>query len=67
MLISLARTPIAARVDPGLLRPADVTLQIPDTSKFQSATGWKPQFSFQDSVAHLLEHWRREVAKEAAA
>jgi GDPmannose 4,6-dehydratase/GDP-4-dehydro-6-deoxy-D-mannose reductase len=66
MLISLAKTPIPTRVDPALLRPADVTLQIPDTSKFEQATGWKAQYSFQESVAHLLEHWRREVAKEVA-
>ena len=64
LLKSLAKTPIISRVDPALLRPADVTLQIPSTEKFETATGWKPQFSFEESVAFLLDHWRREVAKE---
>ena len=64
LLKSLAKTPIISRVDPALLRPADVTLQIPSTEKFENATGWKPQFSFEESVAFLLNHWRREVAKE---
>ena len=64
LLKSLAKTPIISRVDPALLRPADVTLQIPSTEKFENATGWKPQFSFEESVAFLLDHWRREVAKE---
>lgn len=64
LLKSLAKVPISSRIDPALLRPADVTLQIPSTEKFENATGWKPQFSFEESVAFLLNHWRREVAKE---
>lgn len=67
LLKSLAKTPIPSRVDPALLRPADVTLQIPSTEKFEKATEWKPQYSFKESVAFLLDHWRCEVAKEAAA
>ena len=61
LLKALARTPIPSRVDPALLRPADVTLQIPSTEKFDKATGWKPQYSFEESVAFLLDHWRRRV------
>jgi GDPmannose 4,6-dehydratase/GDP-4-dehydro-6-deoxy-D-mannose reductase len=64
LLKSLAKVPISSRVDPALIRPADVTLQIPSTEKFENATGWKPQFSFEESVDFLLNHWRREVAKE---
>ncbi len=67
MLKSLAKTPIPSRVDPALLRPADVTLQIPATEKFEKATGWKPRYSFEESVGFLLDHCRREVAREAAA
>jgi GDPmannose 4,6-dehydratase/GDP-4-dehydro-6-deoxy-D-mannose reductase len=65
-LKTLARAPIPSRVDPDLLRPADVTLQIPDVSKFTAATGWKPRFAFEESVAHLLDHWRRVVKRESA-
>ncbi len=59
-----ARVPIPSRVDPALLRPADVTLQIPDVAKFMTETGWKPKYAFEESVAHLLEHCRAEVRKE---
>lgn len=58
-----ARCKIPSAVDPGLLRPADVTLQIPDISKFRRETGWKPKYSFEESVELLLEHCRREVGK----
>lgn len=61
-----ARAPIPSRVDPALLRPSDVTLQIPDVSKFSKATGWKPRYSFDDSVSFLLEHWRRQVQSTGA-
>ena len=63
LLKKLAKTSIPSRVDPSLLRPADVTLQIPDTSKFEKETGWVPRFSFEDSAAFLLEHCRNEVKR----
>jgi GDPmannose 4,6-dehydratase/GDP-4-dehydro-6-deoxy-D-mannose reductase len=65
-LITMARVPIPTRLETSLLRPADVTLQIPDTGKFMRATGWKPRYSFEESIAHLLEHWRARVATEVA-
>lgn len=64
LLRSRARCSIPARVDAALLRPADVTLQIPDVSKFTRKTGWKPRYSFQESVDFLLDYCRREVAVE---
>jgi GDP-4-dehydro-6-deoxy-D-mannose reductase len=64
-LVALARVPIPTRVDPALIRPKDVTLQIPCVDKFRTATGWEPRISFEDSLVHLLEHWRREARREA--
>lgn len=55
-----AKVPIKARVDPNLFRPADVTLQIPSTEKFLKATQWKPQYTFEESVVHLLNHCRAQ-------
>jgi GDP-4-dehydro-6-deoxy-D-mannose reductase len=55
---------IPSAVDPNLLRPVDITLQIPDTSKFEQLTGWKPKYSFDESVEFLLNHCRHKVAAE---
>lgn len=63
-LIALADTPIPTRVDLNLLRPADVTLQIPNVDKFKRATGWEPRYSFDESMNHLLAYWRAQVKKE---
>ncbi|MFA5140192.1 MAG: GDP-mannose 4,6-dehydratase [Elusimicrobiota bacterium] len=54
LLVKKSKVPIKLRQDPALLRPADVTLQVPDTSKFTSETGWKPKYSFEESVDYLL-------------
>jgi len=56
-----AKCKISTKVDPNLLRPADVTLQIPDVGKFQEETGWKPKYSFDESVEFLLDHCREIV------
>ena len=61
VLKKLASCKIPSRIDPQLLRPADVTLQIPDISKFVQETGWQAKYSFEESVEHLLNFWRNKV------
>lgn len=60
-----AKCEIISEQDPALLRPTDVTLQIPDTSKFEKETNWKPKYSFEDSVVFLLDECRRRAQIEA--
>ena len=64
VLISQSNAEIITRCDSALLRPADVTLQIPCVEKFVNATGWKPKYTFEESTAHLLEHWRKRANEE---
>ncbi len=61
VLKQLANCEIPSRVNPELLRPADVTLQIPNISKFVQATGWVAKYTFEESVEHLLNYWRKKV------
>lgn len=61
LLKKKARVPIPTRQDPELVRPTDVTLQIPDITKFTRETGWKPKISFEESVEFLLEYCRKRV------
>ena len=62
-LISLSpmKSLIKIEVDPERLRPIDADLQIPDTSKFEEHTGWKPQISFEQTMSDLLNYWRFRV------
>jgi GDPmannose 4,6-dehydratase/GDP-4-dehydro-6-deoxy-D-mannose reductase len=63
----MARCPIEHAVDPALIRPSDVTLQIPDTRKFRAATGWKQEISADQTLADLLDYHRDAVGLRAAA
>ena len=63
-LISLADKHIPTFQDPQLLRPSDVTLQIPCVDKFLSETGFKTKYSFEESITDLLNYWRKEADKE---
>jgi GDP-mannose 4,6-dehydratase len=52
---------IKIQIDPRLLRPSDVTLQIPDISKFTKCTGWQPTISFEQTMLDLLNWWRQKI------
>ena len=59
MLLSLSKNKkIKIKVDPARLRPSDVTLQIPDITKFVKKTGWKPIIPFAKTVEDTLNYWR---------
>ena len=47
--------------DPERLRPIDADLQVPDTTKFESHTGWKPEYTFEQTMNDLLQYWRDKV------
>lgn len=67
VLASKAACPITHVVDPALLRPSDVTLQIPDTSRFRQATGWEPQIPVEQTLQDLLDYHRHQVARRREA
>ena len=58
ILKSFAKVPIEHEVDSQLLRPADVTLQIPESAKFLTQTGWKPAYSLEQTMEDLLNYHR---------
>ncbi len=47
--------------DPERLRPIDADLQIPDTTKFKTHTGWEPEYNFKQTMNDLLAYWRDRV------
>ena len=58
---------IEVRVDPALIRPADVTLQIPCADKFKAATGWKTEIPYRQTLLDMLIYWRQELARDLPA
>ena len=60
MLISKSKNPKAfiKELDPNRVRPTDITLQIPDSTKFREKTGWKPTKGLEEICDDLLNYWR---------
>jgi len=60
MLISKSKNPKAfiKELDPDRVRPTDITLQIPDSTKFREKTGWKPTKGLNEICDDLLNYWR---------
>ena len=60
MLISKSKNPKAfiKELDPNRVRPTDITLQIPDSTKFREKTGWKPIKGLEEICDDLLNYWR---------
>tara|TARA_Y100000310_G_C20633364_1_gene789833 strand:- start:487 stop:1476 length:990 start_codon:yes stop_codon:yes gene_type:complete len=48
-------------VDPEKVRPTDITLQIPDCSKFKNDTGWTTTKGVKEICEDILNYWRDEV------
>jgi GDP-mannose 4,6-dehydratase len=59
-LISKSKNPKAfiKELDPNRVRPTDITLQIPDSTKFREQTGWKPTKGLEEICDDLLNYWR---------
>jgi GDPmannose 4,6-dehydratase len=53
---------ISIEVDQARIRPIDADLQVPDTSKFQKNTGWRPEIPFEKTMQDLLDYWRTRIA-----
>lgn len=63
LLSRSTRSDIAVETDPERLRPIDADLQVPDTSKFERHTGWKPEIAFETTMNDLLDYWRTRVGR----
>lgn len=61
ILKSFSKEKLVHEISEELLRPSDVTLQIPDSSKFVNLTGWKPKFTVKDTLKDLLNFEREKI------
>ena len=62
--LSTAKDKIRKEIDPSLVRKIDVNLQVVDVSKFENATGWKPEYTFEQTMQDLLDFWRNKIEDE---
>jgi GDP-4-dehydro-6-deoxy-D-mannose reductase len=60
-LIALADRPMALVPDPDLLRPVDTPVLRGDPTRLREATGWEPTISLDQTLADVLDDWRKRV------
>jgi len=63
ILLSYSKLKFEIKVDPKLIRPSDVTLQIPCIDKFRNETGWKPEIPLEKTLQDILKYWRGELSR----
>ena len=59
--IDSSRIPVLPALPPTEGVAIDADLQIPDTTKFQTHTGWKLEYTFEQTMNDLLQYWRDRV------
>jgi len=67
-LLSITTYPkvISIEVDQNRIRPLDADLQVPDTTKFQEHTEWRPEIPFETTMLDLLNYWRERIRTKGA-
>ena len=65
-LLSLSTAAVTVEVDPARLRPSDVPVSVCDHGRLTAVTGWQPRIDLRQSLADLLDGWRKEVHRRAA-
>ncbi len=61
ILLGLSGTTIEVVPDPARMRPAEIPRLIGDPTALHEATGWRPRFSFEDTLRDLLESAREKL------
>jgi GDP-4-dehydro-6-deoxy-D-mannose reductase len=59
-LADLAGATLAFEVDPALVRPVEVPVLRGDPHRLAEATGWKPEIPLDQTLADVLDYWRRQ-------
>ena len=52
---------LTKKLDKDRLRPTDITLQIPDTTKFRHEFAWTPMKNLTNVCEDLLDYWRKNI------
>jgi GDP-4-dehydro-6-deoxy-D-mannose reductase len=60
-LVAMSRVPMTIRVDPNRYRRNDNPLLLGDGTRLTKDTGWTPAIPLDQTLADLLNYWRKEL------
>ena len=52
---------VELEIDPNLVRPIDIPVQICNSEKTRHLTGWKPEITMSQTLADLLSYWTSKI------
>jgi len=58
-LLELSDSRIEVTEDPARMRPSDVPRIVSDCTRLCEATGWRPRWALDQTLADALDYWRR--------
>ena len=65
LLMSMTHTHITTHSDPAKFRVVDTPISYGDNSRLRQDVHWSPQIPIEQTIADVLNYWRKRVAKEA--
>ena len=60
-LVAMSRVPVSIIVDAERYRPSDNLMLWGDRTRIEQELGWKPEIPLDQTLADLLDYWRKEV------
>ncbi len=61
LLEEVSEVKFELKQDPQFMRPSDVPRLVCDSTTFRSATGWKPEILFRQTLKDLFDYWMRRL------
>ena len=65
-LIELSGLDITKKINPDFYRPIDIQVQIGDTTKLKTMTGWNPTIPLEQTLEDLLDYWVHKIGSRKA-
>jgi GDP-4-dehydro-6-deoxy-D-mannose reductase len=60
-LVCLSTAKVTIRVNPSRYRPNDNPIVLGDLTRIEQELGWRPEIPLEQTLADLLDFWRKEV------
>ena len=64
-ILALSDVRVEVQHDPDRMRSTDIPVVVGDPSEFTEATGWRPEVPLAQSLADMVQYWRKRIADEA--
>ncbi|MDO9347786.1 MAG: GDP-mannose 4,6-dehydratase [Anaerolineales bacterium] len=64
-LLKLSRVPMDTARDPARVQENDVPVQVGSAARLRRLTGWKPEIGLTQSLADLLDDWRKKIKTDS--